>query len=493
MSKLYNTLTKQNNTLDKKNINIYICGPTVYDHSHIGHARTYITFDIIRNILTNYFKYNIHVTMNITNVDDKIINRTNENNKDKQLNFEDYLNYAKIYEESFFEDLMNLNVSKPNVITRVSDYIDEIILFINKIIENKYAYESNQSIYFDTAKFKEEYPELSNPFNLKDTNDDKFKINDYANKKKNKQDFVLWKAKKSEQEPSWNSPWGIGRPGWHIECSAMCHSINGDHLDIHCGGIDLQFPHHNNEILQTHAYTLNNWTDHFMHFGHLNIQGLKMSKSLKNFITIKEILNKYTPNQLRLLFLMHDWHTEMEYNESSMEYIINLDKRLVEFIDILNFYIKRQINDNEKYNDQDKQTNKLLEQLKSNIDNYLIDNINTKQVIIDINDFMSYVYNYIKDKPKSYVLNEILKYVNFILLCFGYKIKENNNNEVDKFIDVIANIRQDIRNITQNVKDNETKNKLFALTDNIRDKIMPKLNIQITDDGKDNNIWRSIL
>jgi len=266
-----------------------MCGPTVYDHSHMGHAKTYVCSDILRRILTDYFGYNVKLCMNITDIDDKIIMRANE----RKLEFSEF---SRSQETEFLNDCEALNIRLPSVITRVSEYVPEIVDYIKKIIDNGYAYESNGSVYFDVLKFdaaeNHKYAKLepTNFGNLELLKEGEGALTGEGavSEKKNEQDFALWKKSK-EGEPFWDSPWGTGRPGWHIECSAMASSIFKEHpIDIHSGGIDLKFPHHDNELAQAEAYyDCNQWIKYFWHTGHLHIKGKKMSKSLKNFTTIK--------------------------------------------------------------------------------------------------------------------------------------------------------------------------------------------------------------
>ena len=296
---IYRTGLKVNNSLcnekvefltknGDRTINWYMCGPTVYDAAHLGHARTYLTFDIIRRILSNYFHYDVSLCMNITDIDDKIIQRSNEQKKN-------FAEFAKFWEDSFFKDMRALNIMYPNYITRVSEYIPEIISFIEEIIKKGYAYEKNGSVYFDIEEYKKGnhlyaklVPQDKNQ-NLDELQETEGALSkDNTQEKKNKGDFALWKTSKKD-EPFWDSPWGKGRPGWHIECSVMSSSIFGDSLDIHSGGIDLKFPHHDNEIAQTEAHDdSKQWINYFLHTGHLKIEGLKMSKSLKNFKKITD-------------------------------------------------------------------------------------------------------------------------------------------------------------------------------------------------------------
>ena len=288
----------------------YTCGPTVYDAAHLGHARTYVTLDIFRRLLLQQHSQSRKVPpvfiMNITNVDDKILERA------KELNVA-ALDLASKYEIEFWQDLKALNVMKPTIITRVTDHVENAILpFIERLLENKFAYISQSSVYFDVRSFEEsskqghKYGKLAPPAQTTDffSSDDSITTN--LHDKRDVRDFVLWKGRaEGEEELVWNSPWGLGRPGWHIECSAMIeytmkHLLPNYDILVHAGGVDLQFPHHTNEIAQSEAYNscckLDNntstgeWIPHWVHTGHLHIKGRKMSKSLKNFITIREML-----------------------------------------------------------------------------------------------------------------------------------------------------------------------------------------------------------
>lgn len=301
--------------VDPNQITWYQCGPTVYDESHMGHARTYVSFDIIKRIMTGYFGYNIKQVMNITDIDDKIIRKAGEQNVE-------FIEIARKYETEFLEDMRRLGVQLPENITRVSEYVPEIVAFIEQIIKNGFAYESKNSVYFDVKKFsadeghtyaKLEPTSVNNKEKMAES--EGVLTNAEAPEKRYEADFALWKASKPG-EPKWPSPWGEGRPGWHIECSAMCGTAFKKHpLDIHTGGVDLRFPHHDNELAQSEAYySCDNWINNFWHTGHLHIEGKKMSKSLKNFITIKQILDNYNARQIRMVFLLHTWNTLMNYS-----------------------------------------------------------------------------------------------------------------------------------------------------------------------------------
>jgi len=275
-----------------QNLYWYMCGPTVYDAAHLGHARTYVGSDILRRVLRDYFHYNVYLSMNITDIDDKIIMRSIERKQP-------FSEFARFWEKDFLDDMAALNVEPPDVMTRVSEYVPDIVAYIEKMISNGYAYESNGSVYFDTATFKEGghcYGKLEpNSVNDQERLDEaEGALSVGAADKKSPGDFALWKKSK-EGEPYWESPWGDGRPGWHIECSVMAGDTLPCPMDIHSGGIDLRFPHHDNEIAQSEAYyDCKQWVNYFLHTGHLHIKGKKMSKSLKNFSTIKDALKEYS-------------------------------------------------------------------------------------------------------------------------------------------------------------------------------------------------------
>ena len=335
---LYNSLTRSKSRLVPqrgRQLLWYMCGPTVYDSSHMGHARTYVCFDVMRRVLRDYFQYAVVLTMNITDIDDKIIRRSSEAGVP-------FTTLAREHEKGFLSDMTALGVAPPDVLTRVSEYVPEIVAYIERIIRNGYAYESNGSVYFSVAAFRARaahfYAKLV-PENFGNSEalaeGEGVLCSAGARDKVDAADFALWKASKPD-EPWWESPWGRGRPGWHIECSAMCHetlgSWAGGAIDVHSGGCDLRFPHHDNEIAQSEAYLeADQWVNYFVHTGHLNIDGLKMSKSLKNFVKIGAALERYGARQLRLLFLMYRYNAPMDYSEAVMEIVAGVERPFDEF------------------------------------------------------------------------------------------------------------------------------------------------------------------
>ena len=275
--KFYNTINRKIQIfkpLDKRAIRIYTCGPTVYNFAHIGNLRTYIFEDVLRRVL-EYNDYKVRQIMNITNVEDKIINKAVKENKT-------IAEITKPYEKIFFSDIKKLNIKKAEVYPKATKHIKEIISLINKIIKKKFAYQSDDdSIYFDISKFKK-YGRLSELEKKELKISTRVSADEYQ--KEDARDFVLWKAKKNN-EPSWPSPWGNGRPGWHIECSAMSIKYLGEYFDIHAGGVDNIFPHHENEIAQAEAATGKKFVNFWIHGEHLLVDGKKMAKSLDNFYT----------------------------------------------------------------------------------------------------------------------------------------------------------------------------------------------------------------
>lgn len=471
--KVLNTLTNTKENLENFNLKWYMCGPTVYDNSHIGHARNYICNDIIRRIL-EYFGYKVKLVMNITDVDDKIINKSNEVYQDPNR----FLEISKKYEESFIKDMENLNIICPDIITRASQYIDEIIIFIKDIINNGYGYESNGSVYFNSQNY---YKEFTDNFNL-NLNDESFD-QDMISDKKHPQDFALWKAVK-ENEPFWDSPWGKGRPGWHIECSAMASDIFGDNFDIHSGGCDLKFPHHENEIKQANAkFKKLGWVKHFIHMGHLHIDGLKMSKSLKNFITIKNILKDYNSNQLRMLFLMNKYNQPMNFSEDRLNQISEM---LSTFMNLISTYENNNEFNNEKYSNDDLSLLEKISKINYSIDDSLLDDFNTVDAINKLYHIVKLINIYVREKYNIYVVKKGVSLVKKYLLLLGLKIDNNIDNNTNKILDEFCDFRN---NVKKYAFENKEFN-LLKLTDNVRDNIMPNLNILFEDTSKFTSLWR---
>lgn len=606
----------------------YICGPTVYDSSHIGHARNYVTFDILRRILEGFFKYRVQYVMNITDVDDKIINKARRNHlleqylatayeaktvlselnvafeeeiskqekklkvaqnefdeatssrrkdeladkiKQEQLKLQKvrelnaavkertekalatsgkpgidllvsdgvgdvlasyldakegstvtdlaiYRAHAAKYEKEFLEDMQNLGVKPPMVLTRVTEYIDIIKDYVQKIIDQGFAYIAKGSVYFNTRAFQEAghiYGKL-NPWAVGSSElASESESNFDSREKQNNCDFALWKASKVG-EPYWESPWGQGRPGWHIECSAMASHVIGRAIDIHSGGVDLQFPHHDNELAQAEAfYGCSQWVNYFLHSGHLAIEGLKMSKSLKNFVTIREALQKYTARQLRFLFVNQLWDKPMNYSESVMSEAIAKEKQFQNFFKIVKNFLRRTETDGETYvrgfenvqtwGLEETELADLLAVTTTQVRERIEDNFDTPGALQALLNLASGVHSYL-DKTGTgsslpLLVKEAAEYITQILVIFGLS-KANVNNEIGfgsdltnssggiesivaPYINAACSLRDEVRAAA---KDDLSKERLISITDHFRDYTMVDLGVR-AEDSLSGSIW----
>ncbi|XP_058404467.1 probable cysteine--tRNA ligase, mitochondrial isoform X5 [Diceros bicornis minor] len=332
---VYNSLTRRKDPLIVGSADAaswYSCGPTVYDHAHLGHACSYVRFDIIRRILTRIFGCNIIMVMGITDVDDKIIKRAREMNVSPT-------SLASLYEEDFKQDMAALKVLPPTVYLRVTENIPQIISFIEGIIAKGHAYSTAKgNVYFDLRSRGDKYGKLVGvaPGPVGEPVD---------SDKRHASDFALWKAAKP-QEMFWASPWGNGRPGWHIECSTISSLVFGSQLDIHSGGIDLAFPHHENEIAQCEVFhQCEQWGNYFLHSGHLHVKGKeeKMSKSLKNYITIKDFLKTFSADVFRLFCMRSSYRSAIDYSDGTMLEAKHLLLATAAFVEDARAYMKGQL------------------------------------------------------------------------------------------------------------------------------------------------------
>ncbi|KAH7729373.1 cysteine--tRNA ligasecytoplasmic [Aphelenchoides avenae] len=579
----------------------------------MGHARAYLSFDIVRRVLSTYFNYDVLYVMNITDIDDKIIKRArqnylfenyleayrrdfrkiaedviaaleefkvkvdNEAEPDKKKMLTDmaekahaaamsveaelgkpgpsaaevqaeillqaakdilsewldnhngssvtelsvFSKLARKFESDFLQDMSTLNVQTPDVLTRVSEYIPEIIEYIEGIIRNKYAYVTKDgSVYFDTLAFnsspKHSYAKLvpsvfvdtDNQAMQKHMRESEGELSVSAEKmqeKKNPFDFALWKASKAG-EPFWDSPWGQGRPGWHIECSAMSSAVCGSRLDIHAGGLDLKFPHHDNEIAQCEAhFDSDQWVNYFLHCGTLQIAGLKMSKSLKNFITIKQALKDYTPRQMRLLFLMHTWNDVLDYSAENMSRALSFEKFCNEFFLTVKDKVRRHMascSDDadyyQKYESQDSEILQKFSKIKGEIHRALCDSIDTRTVMEKIREIVTMGNVYIMDKekqsqpPNCNLLKTLAEYITWLLKMFGAipesqqlgfptdqngNIAENREELVMPYLQALSEFREKIREIAREKKVID----ILDECDRLRDDVLPELGVRLED------------
>ena len=321
--RFYNTLTRRKDEfvpIEKNKVKMYSCGPTVYNYFHIGNARPFIIFDTLRNYL-EYRGYEVTFVQNFTDVDDKIINRANEEGISP-------LEVADKYIKEYFVDADGLGIRRASVHPRVTECIEDIIEFIEELIQKGHAYEIDGDVYYDTKSF-DGYGKLSRQ-NMEELNAGA-RI-DVDDRKKSPSDFALWKKKK-EGEIGWISPWGEGRPGWHIECSVMSRKYLGDTIDIHSGGQDLIFPHHENEIAQSEGRSGKEFAHYWLHNGYININNQKMSKSLNNFFLVKDVLEHYSPDALRYFLISNHYRSPLDFSDERLTEMTRSLERLGTAID----------------------------------------------------------------------------------------------------------------------------------------------------------------
>lgn len=638
--RIYNSLTKSKTEFIPRNGRIvkwYNCGPTVYDASHMGHARNYVTQDILRRIMSDYFGYDVHFVMNVTDIDDKIILRARQKylferfrdqvaslsadlidrvsaawkahvlnrvsralpddvkaregdenaswlrieqfieDKDRKAEclkrdekFDMHLRaalqtltalsiareklsssecdrefalqlvdesrdilsasldeelkhtvtdpsifraLAAYWENQFFRDMDRLRVRRPDILTRVTEYVPEIVDFVKRIIENGYGYTHGGSVYFDTLAFdssgKHVYAKLEpwSKGNRELLAEGEGALSGSSGKR-SPADFALWKASKAG-EPSWPSPWGSGRPGWHIECSVMASAIFGDNMDIHSGGIDLAFPHHDNEIAQSEAYHgCESWVNYFIHTGHLHIEGLKMSKSLKNFITIDEILRRYTPRQLRLAFLSQLWNAKVDFSESLMTgEVRTIESNFNNFFATVKAIVltnNGQSDGYHHYEDPERELMNELYQSKLSFRAALSDSFNTPEALKVLRDLVSRTNIYINSRGKLLnvgVVEQSARWVGQMLHMFGlgegyepdlgWGTEQNKNGGANRegvlmpYLRVLSSFRDGVRRLAI-AKTEDAPKQILKLCDQLRDDDLVPLGVALDDqeDGK---------
>ncbi len=447
MMLIYNTLTKKKEEfipLNPPKVTIYVCGPTIYDYFHIGNARTFVSADIIRRYL-QYKKYDVKFVMNLTDVDDKLIKKSNEENLPVEK-------IAQKYADAFFEDITKLGIKRADIYPKATEHMPEIIDLIKKLVDKGFAYDVDGNVFYDVNKFGG-YGKLSGK-NLEDLEAGaRIEINE---EKKNPLDFSLWKKAKSN-EPYWESPWGNGRPGWHIECSAMSMKHLGQTIDIHIGGNDLIFPHHENEIAQSEAACGTQFVKYWIHCGFLNINQEKMSKSLGNFFTAREILKKYNPNAIRLFFSQTHFSGPLSFSEDliegaekGLEKIRNLAQK-IENITTVNNSGQNSF-EHERY----------LFAFESAMD----DNFNTSQALAAVYDFVRDFNKFLSknDKVSKETVENARTFLKTTLTdILGVEIftkQVERNSKEDELIKLLIDLR---------LKSKLEKN--YKLADEIRDKL----------------------
>ena len=680
---MYNSLTRSKVDfvpIQGRHVTWYNCGPTVYDSSHMGHARNYVTQDIVRRILRDYFGYDIHFVMNITDIDDKIILRARQSHllttlrgeeKTKGLSkslvelvqkswsvyfqktlkklappappgengiiedeaaweevsrrvqqdekwvqastekepkfsmwfkalvscdsrgqqrrfvhlpFQDtsrqaiiaatmaqtagdasgeaalslidgssdivssYLDsqsghtvsdpavfrrLAAYWEDEFFKDMKRLHVERPTTLTRVSEYVPEIVTFVQKIIENGFAYEDSgpgegkKNVWFDTRRFdgapqgdaKHSYAKLApwSKGNKELLEEGEGSLSTGANTVAGKQapsDFALWKTSKPG-EPAWDSPWGPGRPGWHIECSVMASEVLGTRMDIHSGGVDLMFPHHDNELAQSEAFhQCGQWVNYFLHTGHLHIEGLKMSKSLKNFISIDEALQTYSARQLRMAFLLQPWSSRMDFKQSAMAEVRTAEASFNNFFASIRATVRDSRSKGDSFSDgehhygpREKELMAALAVTQMDFRRAMCDNFDTPSGVAALLDIVSQANVYERTQGRSManvgVLEAVARYVGDMLrmlglgegivregdVGWGQATKEGETTSLDReevlmpYLRALSSFRDSVRALARN---KAAHSELLQLSDRLRDMDMVDLGVALEDqdDGK---------
>ncbi len=393
--RIYNTLSRKIEIFKPQKegeVRMYVCGLTPYDYAHIGHARTSVFFDVFRRFLS-YIGYKVKYVQNFTDVDDKIISRAIKEGKT-------YKEISQKYEKAYIEDLRSLNVIAPDVMPRVSEHIKEIDDLISKLKEKGIAYEISDGIYFHVPHFRD-YGKLSHQ-TLEELNKHRIEVNP---EKKDVKDFALWKFPKDEDYKAGtvfdSKCCGKGRPGWHIECSAMSMKYLGETLDIHGGGKDLIFPHHENEIAQSESATGKPFARYWMHVHFVNIKGEKMSKSLQNFIRIKDALKEYAPSTLRLFLLSAHYRKDIDFNSEIMENTRALDREIRRAIGIMLFEINTKNAYLERSQKRREELHQKIEEIKENFINALADDVHTEKAIMLLKKLMDLFVNALQDYAKE--------------------------------------------------------------------------------------------
>jgi len=457
--KIYNTLTKRKDEfepLEHNKVKMYVCGPTVYDYFHIGNARSFIMADVIRKYFI-YRGYQVKFVMNLTDVDDKIIKKANEEKVEAKV-------VAERFTGAFFEDIKKLKIKPADVFPKATEHIDEILNLIKKLEEKNIAYNVNGNVFYDVLKFKD-YGKLSGKKIDELEAGARIEVNE---SKTNPLDFALWKKAK-EGEPYWNSPWGNGRPGWHIECSAMSMKHLGESFDIHAGGHDLIFPHHENEIAQSEGATGKQFARYWIHFGFLNFQNEKMSKSLGNFFTARDVVKEFKAEAIRLFFCQTHYASPLTFSKELLESAEKGVEKIKNFL----FALK------EKLNPATTNAN----QLELNIKDYyakfeeaMDDDFNTPRAVAVIFDFIKNVNKIIgaQNKLSEKFVKETMEFLKRtagdVLGIIPSLTEENGDSHLtNQLLDLLVQLRLDAK-----------RERNFKLADKIRDELN-KLGILLLD------------
>ncbi len=465
--RIYNTLAgkkEEFRPLRKGRVHMYVCGPTVYGDAHLGHARTNVAFDLVVRFL-RFLGYDVRYVRNFTDVGhlteetlrDKVVSKAKEMGVHPMEVAEHYIN-------SFLKDMDALYVERPNIMPRASGHIHEIIEAVRKLEEKGYTYEIDDGVYFDLSKFKD-YGKLSHQ---KPEKLIRHRVEPNP-KKRNPADFALWRKAKKDDILYWESPWGKGYPGWHIECSVMSMKYLGETLDIHGGGADLIFPHHENEIVQSESLTGKTFSRYWMHVGLVTINGEKMAKSKGNFILVKDLLKKYDGEVLRLFLLSTHYRSPLDFNEEGVK---QAEKNLRGLYNTL-FALKSAGRKKDK-DEEDKRFEKEIEKAREGMIEALKDDFNTPKALSQIYEFAGKVNEFLSKPRNEETLQKIKGFFEDVKRIFGILNKEPKlSGKEEELIELLMEVRKRLR-----------KEKLYELSDWIRKK-MGELGIELQDIGEE--------
>jgi cysteinyl-tRNA synthetase len=434
--KVYNTLTRQKEEfvpLEKNRVRIYVCGPTVWDDIHIGNARAFVAFDVIRRYL-EYKGYKVTYVSNITDVDDKTVKKIKETGISLQQ-------LGEKHSDTYFEDIAKLNIKKPDVNPRATQHIEEIIDLIQTLIDKGLAYVVEGEVYYDASKF-EDYGKLSGNKAEALRAGARIEVNPH---KRNPADFVLWK-KTRPKEPSWNSPWGKGRPGWHIECSAISMKYLGETFDIHAGGEDLIFPHHENEIAQSEGATGKMFVKYWLHNGWLTVNGEKMSKSLGNFVTARDATEKYGPQVVRFFLASVHYRSAIDFGDRGLRQASRNLERLINSIENL-----EALKESQQKSVDDKNLLKKANETKQKFEEAMDDDFNTSlatstlfNLTKDINRFVD-THTEIEGRTKRKIIKIMKSLLEDVLGVQVERYKPESDKVVKDLMEVIFEMREAAR------------------------------------------------
>ena len=465
--KIFNTITKKKEEfkpIEPGKIKMYLCGPTVYNYFHIGNARPLIMFDVFRRYL-KYRGFDVRFVVNITDIDDKIIKKANE----EKLSISDV---AAKFTQAYFDDTDKLCIERPDISPRATDHVNDMIKTIQKLIDHGFAYQLNGDVYFEVGKFNN-YGKLSGKKIDELQSGARVEIDE---RKKAPLDFALWKTAKPG-EPYWESPWGQGRPGWHIECSVMSIKYLGETFDIHAGGTDLVFPHHENEIAQAECATGKKFVNYWMHNGFLNIEGEKMSKSLGNFFTAREVMEKYKPEVIRMFFLLKHYRSPINFSEQRIQESQQSLERIYSTLRNIDIALQN-------FEKSEGPTSNTIASMKQEFIEAMDDDFNTALAMAKIFDLVKeanliMLKEDIGDSDKQILIeikNTIFEFNTFLGILFGEQRAVSEVNE-DIYLKILIDIREKLR---------EQKN--WELADIIRNRLK-EAGIEL-EDRKNLTVWK---